>query len=161
MIEIGKTIAEARNLVGPLWQLSDSEKIGLMKFLVSATGVGKESELDEDKDVDLIELGSFGGYPFLVEGVEGDFDEMVQNGCPDLSLSEDENEAKGNLIGFDIAVYLDDFKGAALFMVATNNAGGNIYVVPKGVMDKFPNARSYVVETTTEYLGPEIEVDPF
>lgn len=166
MIELGKTLGEIRDTIKPLPQLTEAEKIGLLKYFLTTMGEEDYASIvaTKESETDLIDIGSFGGYPFLVEGTDEDFDRMVNFGrCPDLRLTSEENEAKGNLSGFDSGVYLDGKDGAALFFVATNNAGGDFYIVPKGVMESLPNASSYADHTVSDELeeaGLDVQIGP-
>jgi hypothetical protein len=104
-----------------------------MQQIEEDTGGGDFLDLDMDS-VDL----SLGGYCYLLEDKEEDFEEMCRMiSCKDIRYPHDAN-------GFDFAEYLDAGKTLATIGLCISNDGGPEFFITKELMDKYPQIRETI-----------------
>jgi hypothetical protein len=166
MILLGKSLKEILEFLHRTSLIPQSAKIGYVKFHVMTVGEEDIADIDEsEKEMDMVMDGgsSFGGYPYIVENDEADFLKMVSSYCPDIRISKQENEKRKNLDGFDVSFFLDEEQTVAIFIVISNNAGGNMYLVPRYILDMYPESMSYIdTEPDEEFDSAinSIRIDP-
>ena len=141
MIDLGGTLKEVK--------ANYAQGIGHPVILAEV-----ERELDSiqgELDDDLETLEAFGGNFYLVES-EADLKQIKVPGSrfnPDTRAIElYMNSIAYTAVAGDACEYIGDNREFILFFLATNNAGGPTYFIPKEVYELNPNVVRSVEETS-------------
>lgn len=84
-------------------------------------------------------ISDFGGYFYLIETVEDLKNIETAKLSPDRQIYLNILEAASQ---FDNAEELTD--GYVTLFLATNNSGGNTYIIPKNIVDQCPNIKESI-----------------
>jgi hypothetical protein len=141
--------------------------------LQHVTKLATEAGLDDDEDVTTAEFDYvFGGDVNVVETLEDlksistvedfhvptgqiiqmTFDQMEANGIDTKDLRN--ANITETAASFDSAEWVADNKWVVLFL-ATNNAGGESFYIPKDIVDQCPNIQKSIDMTTVMWSQPE------
>lgn len=133
MILIGKTLKELDDFLENNTVLTAEENL----LVKRATNWLRRDEFDltQEEEYDAVS----GGFYFIVEDTPEDFKEMKDYALPELLLPYSSDNG-----GMDFCEYLDHDFTMACVGVATNNSGGNSYIIRKFLLDKYPTIREHI-----------------
>lgn len=166
MLNLGNTLKEVRKSLAAAPLLDADQRANAWRYMLLNADILKDPTDDATADPDHLEmldedlLGMIGGYYHLVQGTDEDFAVMAEDGCPDFRLPRTLPKAEMDKMyastrglpdpikpnaGLDRADFLDPRGTLAAVGVATNNGGGNIYLIPSSAFGKLPSFYDHVV----------------
>lgn len=107
--------------------------------LREAFDLGDDAPMDEFLDSNP-DSGPFsmGGYFFKLENIDDIAGFIMETGAPDLLVESDGVQL------LDMADFLMEDESVAILQMCTNDAGGNVYIADKELLNEFPSIRSHV-----------------